>query len=151
MHAGISGQVLIHDGRVGTVYNFGVPIRVKGPGTVRIVTAGTERVDGVTQLDPLVGHTCGGKAGLIYADAGADLRRKPDTDLRLPKDAPVRASERDPCWYVLLRFVPQRTGLVTADAGFVVYRVGLVERRVEFDFHCGVDVTGHGPDDRDRY
>lgn len=146
----IDGSVTTNFGRIGTVYNVGIPVWVNGPGTVRIVTARARHLgDGMTQLEPLVGYNCGGK-GWILGDVG-DVARTSKYDIRQPEDASLRASKRDPCWYLVLRFVPQKAGHITARDGLVVYRVGGITRHTRFTFGTAVNVVGTGKDFRDTY
>lgn len=143
------GTLTTLESYVDNTYNMGVWLDVKGPGAVEVVRAWADKASpGLEQREALIGWGCGGKEayGAAVTD---DARSLPNSDIRPLRDARVRESD-DGCWYVLLRFVPRRTGTLNASGGRIEYRIGRRTLRKSFDFRTSFEVTEHGRDPRTK-
>jgi hypothetical protein len=136
------------EGHVGTTYNVGVQMRVRGPDAVELVSARARRLTtGLEQPEPVAAWGCDGKEWFGGA-VGADLRGRRNTDIRPFRGLRVRERDED-CLYFLFRFVPSARGTFEAREGVITYRVNGTTITQEFAFTFTVDVRHEGPDPRE--
>jgi hypothetical protein len=145
------GEVGTHDAHVGTVYNFGIALSATGSQSVRVISARARHLSpGLTQTAARLGYYCDGQSHYIIAGVGADLMRS-DAPYNITglSDRRVVQSARDPCWYLLLRFIPTQLGKLEASDGEVTYKIGFRTYHKRFAFHTDIDTTATGADPRE--
>lgn len=146
--AGVDGFVTTDDAYVGTVYDVGVFVWVHGSAGVRIVGSHMRHDRSVTELTPVVGNWC---THHDYPIGGVgDMTQHPRFDVVPAKDRLVHRTNDDPCYFAVLRFVPNRLGTLEVGDGYLVYRVAGITRHAPFDFRYVMNVTHTGEDPRAR-
>ena len=153
LHPNSEFAVQTDDAYAGTVYGVGVTLTVSGKGSVTIVSAKVRHLDrGLRQLPALVGYNCAEGLTFPIDSIGADINREPNHSFRVvePKHAHLKHSADDPCWYLLLRFVPESLGTLHATGGEVTYTALGIRHRLRFDFQTTLVVTHVGHDPRDK-
>lgn len=142
--ADVDGSVGVDSAHVGTVYNVGVFVWVHGSSGVRIVGSHMQHGRSVTELTPVVGNWC---THHDYAIGWAgDVTRRASFDVVPARDRLVHRTNDDPCYYAVLRFVPNRLGTIEVGKGYLVYRVAGITRHAPFDFRYVLHVTSTGRD-----
>ncbi len=149
LRAANPGSLTTEQAKVGSVYNLGVTLRVSGPEPVRLVdVTALESTPGLELLPGALLWGCDG-AEVFGAVVAEDLARVPTARPRDPATALLRESDGS-CWYGMVRLRPTRHGRLTAKDGMLRYLVGGREESARFDFDTVLDVTGEGPDPRDK-
>jgi hypothetical protein len=142
--------LVTHDAYVGATYNVPISFDVLGRGAVRIVSARARYTDpGLRQVPPLVGTTCDGTHVFPVGAVGADLNRDPDLSVAPLDHLRLRAGRDANCRFLLLRFVPERLGTLSARDVEVVYVVAGTRRVARFSFVQTYEVGHTGRDPRE--
>ena len=144
------GSLTDHGAYVGATYNHAVWLDISGPDEVQVISArATEHSDGLVQQDALLGRGCDGRE-MPLAAVAADLSRKANYEIHPLRRPRLRETDGG-CWYVVLRFVPQRTGDLTVQTAEIVYRVGRATVRRTFRARITYHVVhASGRDDREE-
>lgn len=150
LSAAAFGEVELDAAHVGTVYNIGIGLSVKGPRSVRLLSASARHMTpGLRQLDARLGYYCDDRSHYVIAAAGADLMRS-DAPYNISTLGARRVlSSSKPCWFLLVRFVPTAIGTQSAESGEVAYKIGFRTYRRRFALSMVLHTTKTGPDPRE--